>query len=130
MTRRISAARGVLYILAQCAGALAGAGLLYLLTPGDVRGNIGLTTINETMTVEQAFGIEFFITFVLVFTVFSAVDISHKDHKGQLPLTVGLSVTLCHLFAVSCRIYFAKISTIFLLYIDTECRFSDMNICQ
>jgi aquaporin-4 len=53
------------------------------------------------VTVEQAFGIEFMITFVLVFTVFASVDNRRTDLNGSTPLTIGFSVALCHLFAVS-----------------------------
>ena len=49
----------------------------------------------------QGFGVEFFITFVLVFTVFASCDKKRTDLRGSAPLLIGLSVTVCHLFAVS-----------------------------
>jgi Major intrinsic protein len=101
IARRISAVRAILFVVAQCAGAIAGAALLYLLTPENVRGDIGLTSINVALNLQQAFGVELIITFVLVFTVFASVDPSRRDLNGSAPLTIGLSVTLCHLFAVS-----------------------------
>lgn len=114
VTREISVVRGLLYIVAQCAGALGGAGLLYLITPESVRGKLGLTTINEALTVEQAFCVELVITFVLVFTVFSSVDKSRDDRHGSGPLTIGFSVTLCHLFAVSAGWLFLYIRSLYI----------------
>jgi aquaporin-4 len=57
--------------------------------------------LNDEMEVGRAFGVEFMITFVLVFTVFASCDGKRNDLKGSAPLTIGLSVTMCHLFAVS-----------------------------
>ncbi len=44
---------------------------------------------------------EFLITFVLIFTVFASTDSKRTDLGGSTPLTVGLSVGVCHLWAVS-----------------------------
>ena len=101
VTRKITLVRALLFIAVQCAGAIAGAALLMGVTPKDGRASLGLTSINEHMEVEQAFAVETIITFVLVFTVFSSIDSNRKDLGGSAPLAVGLSVTLCHLFAVS-----------------------------
>ena len=88
-------------MVVQCAGAISGAAILLGLTPGELRGSLGLTTLNGAVTVEQGFGIEFLITFVLVLTVFACCDGKRTDNNGSAPLTIGFSVTLCHLFAVS-----------------------------
>jgi aquaporin-4 len=100
-TRKISAVRAVLYVFAQCAGAVAGAAVLAGLTPVALHGQLGLTTVNPELTKEQGFGVELIITFVLVLTVFACCDSNRTDLNGSAPLTIGLSVTLCHLFAVS-----------------------------
>ncbi|NXL48602.1 AQP4 protein, partial [Podilymbus podiceps] len=42
-TRKISLAKSVFYILAQCLGAIVGAGILYLVTPPSVVGGLGVT---------------------------------------------------------------------------------------
>ena len=51
----------------------------------------------------QGLGIEFFITFVLILVVFGSAADEHAAAatKGSAPLAIGLSITTCHLFAVS-----------------------------
>ncbi|XP_055656735.1 aquaporin-4 isoform X3 [Falco biarmicus] len=58
-TRKISLAKSVFYILAQCLGAIVGAGILYLVTPPSVVGGLGVTAINYTgasMNPARSFG--------------------------------------------------------------------------
>lgn len=103
VTRSISLARAIFYLLSQCIGAIIGAAILYGLTPASHRhrGSLGLTMVNPELTGAQAFGVEFFITLILVLTVFASCDKKRKDLNGSFPLSIGLSVTMCHLFAVS-----------------------------
>src|SRR6218665_141938 len=101
VARKISLLRAVFFVMAQCMGALGGSAILKVLTPVDVQGNLGMTTVDETLTVEQGFGVELMITFLLVFTVFASCDSNRSDLNGSAPLAIGLSVALCHLFAVS-----------------------------
>lgn len=68
-TGRIKVVRAVLYVIAQCAGAAAGSGLLKALTPERVAGKLGVTGLGKDVTELQGFGIEFFLGFVLVFVV-------------------------------------------------------------
>lgn len=100
VTRRISLVRAVLYIIVQCGGAIAGAGLLRSLTPESQQGGLGTTTLSDGVSAGMGFGIEFFITMLLVLTVFATVDSKRNDHGGSFPLTIGLSVTTGHLWAV------------------------------
>lgn len=100
VTRRISLAKAVLYIAAQCCGAILGAMILKSLVPFQRWGTLGNTMLNEEMDVKGAFGVEFVITFVLVFTVFASCDVTRNDLKGSAPLTIGLSVAMCHFFAI------------------------------
>ena len=101
ITRRISLARAVMYIVSQCVGAIIGAGILKGLTPPVRWGTLGATLLHNDMDGGKAFGVELFITFVLVLTVFATCDKRRKDLNGSFPLSIGLSVTMCHLFAVS-----------------------------
>ena len=70
----------------------------------DPTKGVGVTSLgmNGQISVGQGFGIEFFITFVLVLVVFaSAADGNNSPNvKGSAPLAIGLSITTCHLFAI------------------------------
>lgn len=102
VTRRVSIVRGVLYFIAQILGGILGAGILYGLTPVDKRGNLGATVIRSTMgvTAAQAFGVEMLITFVFVLSFFASRDSARTDLAGSSPLTIGLAVVVCQLFAI------------------------------
>ncbi|KAH3778852.1 aquaporin-5-like [Dreissena polymorpha] len=100
ITRRISLIRAILFIIAQCLGSIAGAGILKALTPSAVVGGLGTTTLNTGVTPAQGFGIELIITMVLVLTVFAACDSKRTDLGGSFPLTIGFAVTVGHLWAV------------------------------
>ena len=45
VTRKLSLAKAVFYVVAQCLGAITGAGILYLVTPAANRGTFGVTTV-------------------------------------------------------------------------------------
>ncbi|XP_072269403.1 aquaporin-4-like [Pyxicephalus adspersus] len=97
--RKITLAKSVFYITAQCLGAIFGAGLLYLITPTDITGNLGVTIINERLSIGHGLLIELIITFQLVFTIFASCDPQNKD---RLPaLAIGISVAFGHLFAIN-----------------------------
>jgi len=112
---KIGLINSILYIVAQLIGGLIGAGLLKAFL-GELAGvdGVGVTalgahnvTINNALkevpiSVGQGFGIEFFITFVLVLVVFASAadDNNTPSVKGSAPLAIGLSITTCHLFAI------------------------------
>jgi aquaporin-4 len=100
VTRKISVLRAIVYIIAQTLGAIVGAALLKALTPSSYTGNFGTPSLGNGTSAGQGFGIELFITFVLVFTVFASVDSGRNDVGGSVPLTIGLSIAMCHLWAV------------------------------
>ncbi|KAB7501662.1 Aquaporin [Armadillidium nasatum] len=89
--RQISVLRAILYIMAQCVGAIAGAAILAGLVPKELRGNLGLTKPSDYITTGQCFGVEVMSTFLLVWTTFSVTDEGRTDLKGSAPLAVGLS---------------------------------------
>nr|XP_022338276.1 aquaporin-5-like [Crassostrea virginica] len=97
VTRRVSLARAGLYIVAQLIGALIGAGILKGLTPSSRGG--AATKLHQEMNSGQGFGVELFITFFLVLTYFATYDKKRKDLSGSFPLTIGLAIAACHLFA-------------------------------
>ncbi|KAG5286767.1 hypothetical protein AALO_G00018540 [Alosa alosa] len=99
-TRKLSLAKAVFYVAAQCLGATAGAGILYLVTPSTVRGSLGVTSVNPNLSAGHALVVELFITFELVFTVFATCDLKRNDLKGSAGLAIGLAVCIGHLFAI------------------------------
>ncbi|XP_053571137.1 aquaporin-4-like [Bombina bombina] len=98
-TKKISIAKGIFYILVQCLGAIAGAGVIALVTPHD-KWPVGITKEHDTISHGQALLVEAIITFQLVFTIFASCDKKRKDIKVPVPLIIGLSVTIGHLFAI------------------------------
>lgn len=51
VTRKLSLAKAVFYVMAQCLGAITGAGLLYLVTPAAVQGSLGVTMVSLFLSV-------------------------------------------------------------------------------
>ena len=101
VTRRISFVRTVLYIISQCVGAIAASAFLKAVTPSAIIGSLGATTLSDDVTSGMGCGIEFFITFGLIATVFAACDSKRTDLGGSKPLAIGFSIAIGHLWAVS-----------------------------
>ncbi|XP_018569426.1 aquaporin AQPAn.G isoform X2 [Anoplophora glabripennis] len=100
-TGNIAIIKGILYIIVQCLGALAGSAVLKALTPASKHeGGLGITTVTEGFGPAQAFGIEFFLGFVLVLTVFGVCDQNRPEAKPAGPLAIGLAVALGHLATI------------------------------
>ena len=102
VTRNITPLRAIFYALGQLLGAITGIGILYGVTPNyhSQRSSLGAIAPSPHMTLGQAFGVEFMITFVVVFTIFANLEPKRSD-MGSRSLAIGLAVTLVHLFAVS-----------------------------
>ena len=101
VARRISLVRAALYIISQCLGAISASALLRVMTPSEQVGGLGATSLNTGVTSGMGFGIEFFITFGLIATVFAACDSKRTDLGGSFPLSIGFAVSVGHLWAVS-----------------------------
>ncbi|XP_069828264.1 aquaporin-5-like [Dendropsophus ebraccatus] len=97
---QISLLKCIFYILAQMLGAVAGAGLLYELTPSKVRGNLAINSVNEETSAGQAVAVELFLTMQLVLCVFGTTDSRRTDNTGSPAISIGLSVTLGHLLGI------------------------------
>jgi len=109
--RKIGLIKSILYIVVQSVGGLIGAALLKAVmgaveyTEGDNAGEtiaevgVGTTGLNKNISVGQGFGIEYFITFVLVLVVYASAADENNEVKGSAPLAIGLSIATCHLFA-------------------------------
>ncbi|XP_063057061.1 aquaporin-4-like isoform X2 [Engraulis encrasicolus] len=98
--RKMSLAKAVFYVVAQCLGAMIGAGILYAVTPTAVRGGLGVTKVNPSMSVGSGLLVELLITFQLLFTICATCDPKREDLKGSAALAIGLSVCTGHLFAI------------------------------
>merc|ERR1719384_1311363 len=81
ITKRISMLRAALYVCAQCGGAIAGAALVY--------GIYGARDQFQNVAVSN-FGLEFILTFIVVFVFFSATS---PDRRAGIDpaITIGLS---------------------------------------
>ncbi|XP_060526618.1 aquaporin AQPAe.a isoform X2 [Cylas formicarius] len=96
--RRVPLIKGLLYVVVQCAGSLAGSATLMALTPEEWHDlGLGITTVNPVLKPVQGFGIEFFLGFLLVLVVCGVCDPNRPDAKAAGPLAIGLAVTLGHL---------------------------------
>ena len=103
-TRRISFARGVLYLIAQLSGAVTGSAIALAFgevpvtslgedeVPADdviTRPPTGCTIPGRHVTESQAFAVEFLATFFLVFVVFACYDKSSRsDNETKVRVKV------------------------------------------
>ncbi|KAI7815065.1 Prip [Rhyzopertha dominica] len=95
--------KGLLYVVVQCLGALAGSAVLKALTPEKYHDTgLGNTQVNfdSGLTELQGFGVEVFLGFILVLVVFGVVDSNKPELKATAPLAIGLAVAVGHLAAV------------------------------
>uniref|UniRef100_A0A8C6X5E3 Aquaporin-5 n=1 Tax=Naja naja TaxID=35670 RepID=A0A8C6X5E3_NAJNA len=91
---QISFLRMLFYIVAQLLGAIAGAGILYGVTPSNARGNLAANGLSNNTTAGQAVVVEIILTFQLVLCIFASTDNRRSDKVGSPALSIGLSVTL------------------------------------
>lgn len=106
--RRASVVRGLLFIIAQLVGGIAGAGILRGVSSTDTAFTVGVTSVQGSIGEARGFGVELLITFVLVFVVLASTDDKRTDLAGSAPLTIALAVVAGHMFAVSrfkCDVY-------------------------
>jgi aquaporin related protein len=86
----------VMYVAAQCIGAILGYGLLYSLTPDEYffmpEGSPGLcvNALHPKLSVVQAFFTEFFITAILSLVVSGVWDPRNKDNQDSAGIKIGL----------------------------------------
>jgi hypothetical protein len=103
VTRRASFIRSLLYLVAQFLGGIVGAALLLAVTARQGRTG-GCTRPADGVTEGQAFGVEFFATFLFVFVTVSCYDRTKNDvdrsGPAVAPLVVGLTYAGVTLFAL------------------------------
>lgn len=88
VSRKVSLIRAVAYMVAQCLGAICGAGLVKGIME-DYYNNLGggANTVNPTYSKGTALGAEIIGTFVLVYTVYSATDPKRNARDSHVPVS-------------------------------------------
>ncbi|XP_061358774.1 aquaporin PIP2-7-like [Gastrolobium bilobum] len=103
--RKVSLIRALLYMVAQCAGAICGAGLAKAFQKAyyDRYGG-GANFVQPGYNKGTALGAEIIGTFVLVYTVFSATDPKRNARDSHVPvlapLPIGFAVFMVHLATI------------------------------
>lgn len=96
VTRKVTPLGAVLYVTAQCGGAIAGCALLFGVSIPGHQGSLGSTTVHTGLTPWQGFGIELVLTFIVVFAVFACLD-SQRKIPGGSALSIGAAYLTCSL---------------------------------
>ncbi len=99
ITGRISLIKGIMYVVAQIAGAVVGALLLAAAIPEAAQGNLGAHGLGPGVTVGGGMIAEIVLTFALVFVVF-ATAMDPKGLAHLAPIAIGITVLVDHLFGV------------------------------
>jgi MIP family channel proteins len=94
---KLENARAIVYVVAQVAGAAAGAGLLALAVPKSIwtQTNLGVPVLAHQFGITAFRGVllEAILTFFLVFTVFAAAVDERGVFRSLAGLTIGLVLT-------------------------------------
>ena len=95
VTRRIDMPRAIAYVIAQLAGALAGAGVL-VLSYRDLERNavdLGVPAVGANFSAGNALVMEIVLTFFLVLVIFGAA-VDTRTPKAVSGLLIGLTITM------------------------------------
>ncbi|CAG9759884.1 unnamed protein product [Ceutorhynchus assimilis] len=97
--KRISLLRTCMFIVSQCGGAIAGAAFLYGVTVPEYHGyqeNLSSAVGHPTniFTSWERFGIEFTLTFLVVFSYFISMD-TYRKWIGTHSITIGATYCAC-----------------------------------
>ncbi|CAO2815623.1 unnamed protein product [Amaranthus hypochondriacus] len=105
LARKVSLPRAFMYMVAQCAGAICGVGLVkaFMKSSYNKYGG-GANTVADGYNTGTALGAEIIGTFVLVYTVFSATDPKRSARDSHVPilapLPIGFAVFMVHLATI------------------------------
>ncbi len=94
------------YVAAQVAGAIAGAGVLYVIASGaagfDVQGGFASNGYGDhspgAYSMTSALTLEIVLTFVFLMIILGSTD--ERAPKGFAPIPIGLGLTLIHLIGI------------------------------
>lgn len=105
LARKVSLIRAVLYMVAQCLGAICGCGLVKAFQKAYyTRYGGGANEVKPGYSKGTALGAEIIGTFVLVYTVFSATDPKRNARDSHVPvlapLPIGFAVFMVHLATI------------------------------
>ncbi|CAL4916410.1 unnamed protein product [Urochloa decumbens] len=106
LARKVSLVRALIYITAQCLGAICGAGLVRAFHGGAayLRHGGGTNELAAGYSGGAGLAAEIVGTFVLVYTVFSATDPKRKVRDTHVPvlapLPIGFAVFMVHLATI------------------------------
>lgn len=105
LARKVSLVRALLYIVAQCLGAICGVGLVKgFQSAFYVRYGGGANELSDGYSKGTGLAAEIIGTFVLVYTVFSATDAKRSARDSHVPilapLPIGFAVFLVHLATI------------------------------
>lgn len=96
VAEKISVIQGLLYIVAQLVGGIAGSALTYACIPETVHGDLGATVLNAGVKPGLGLVLELFFTFFLVFFIFSITDEKKNVDSYGTNLGVGVVTLVCH----------------------------------
>lgn len=97
----ISFVRAILYIVVQCAGAIAGSCCLKAILPEPLQGRLGITTLHPDVTPLQGVAIEFFLGFVLMIVIVAVcADKNRNDTKYAKALAITFTVVFAHMTGI------------------------------
>ncbi|KAH7662646.1 aquaporin PIP protein [Dioscorea alata] len=105
LARKVSLVRALLYMIAQCLGAICGVGLVKAFQKAFYnRYGGGANTLASGYSRGTGLGAEIIGTFVLVYTVFSATDPKRNARDSHVPvlapLPIGFAVFMVHLATI------------------------------
>jgi len=100
ITRQMSVTKATIYVIAQCAGAVAGALVLTLIVPSTAQGALGVHMLAGKVSILGALLTEILLTFGLVFAVLATT------HGAVNPptlgfLVIGLTAIVGYLFGIA-----------------------------
>lgn len=93
LARKVSLVRAILYIVAQCLGAICGVGLVKAFQSSYYdRYNGGANMLSDDYSTGTGLAAEIIGTFVLVYTVFSATDPKRNARDSHVPVSITFSI--------------------------------------
>jgi len=99
VTGNIRVKKGIVYIICQFVGGILGALFLRASFTKDIAGTMGAHNLGNGVTPIGGIIIEFVLTFVLVYTIFS-MAVNPNAPPGLAPIAIGLAVLVDHLVGV------------------------------